>query len=185
MRERFKDRPNNCLRSAEGVQVFLKPPVQLERLLGREAGTDDHVANVNGMRQHGFLGEFFERRRGIVVVHIRLSPHIYDEGVEGDGFLNVAREKRREIVHLRGCPANPFKGDGAGDGVKLGADIGVADIASFSRHEQVAQQSVEHLDVELEAVASAPADGFGDREPGGERGEARSNFHEEDRKSVV
>ena len=50
--------------------------------------------------------------------------------------------------------------------------------AAFAQQQQVAQQVVEHLQVELQLLALAAADGLGDRNPGAERRGAGSGFEQ-------
>ena len=50
--------------------------------------------------------------------------------------------------------------------------------AAFVQQQQVAQQFVEHLQVELELLALAAADGLADRHPRGERRRARRHFEQ-------
>jgi hypothetical protein len=57
------------LRLAEELLVFDELPIQLKGLVGRQPLAQDHVADVNGIRQHGVFRQLFQRGTRIVVIH--------------------------------------------------------------------------------------------------------------------
>ena len=47
----------------------MKLAIQIDGAPGTKFGADDHVADMDGMRQGGVLGQFFQRGFRIVVIH--------------------------------------------------------------------------------------------------------------------
>src|ERR1700730_14994827 len=60
-RERFYSGPANSCK--------IPLAISFQRLIGLELGADDHVANMDRVRQHGILLQLLQRGPRIVVVH--------------------------------------------------------------------------------------------------------------------
>ena len=131
------------------------------------------VAALRGGRRVGDP----QRRGGLGVV-----PGVLGDarpgGVVGRGSARRARwssgccggSGRLTSSTLRDGGANPLEGKPAGEGLELAAQVLVADgAAGFAQHQQVAQQVVEHLQIEIELLALAAADGFRVGDPALER----------------
>src|ERR1035441_7897647 len=95
------------------------------------------------------------------------------QGVQGDGLLNIAPDQHGDFVDAGYRLANPRELHLGRQRFQFAADVPIANLArAFVQQEHVAQQFVQHLEIELELFAFAAADGLSNRYPGG-RGSGR------------
>ncbi len=94
-------------------------------------------------------------------------------------FWMLRRTSLHDFVHLRDGLAQPGEFHFRGQRLQFAADILVADFAAaFAQQQQVAQQVVEHLEIEFQLLALAAADGLGNRQPGAERRRSGGHFQQ-------
>src|SRR6266403_1751453 len=88
--ELFKDAARDALQFAKTGQVVLKFGVHELRFLRTELYTQDHVAELDGMRKESVFLEFFESSFGVVVIH---SSSERSAGADGEKLvtLNLGR----------------------------------------------------------------------------------------------
>ena len=68
-RQPLKNFLAQLLRLAEELLILDKHPIQFNRLIRRQLTPQQHVADMHRIRQRRFFRQFFQRGRGIVVVH--------------------------------------------------------------------------------------------------------------------
>ena len=87
----------------------------------------------------------------------------------------------RRAISSTCATALRIQGNGSlrGERFQIAADILVVDLAAaLAQNQQVAQQFVEHLEIQIELLALAAADGLGNRNPGAERRQVGGHFHQ-------
>src|SRR5690348_8820248 len=67
--ETFENAFSQLLRFAELRQIFLEVAIQIESGGGFELVAQNHVAQMDRMREHGVIAQFFESCSGIIVIH--------------------------------------------------------------------------------------------------------------------
>src|SRR3989442_1739244 len=66
----FQDAARHLLQLPEARQIILEFTVEFLRLHGRVARAQDHVAQLDGMRQNRVFLQFFESDFRVVVIHV-------------------------------------------------------------------------------------------------------------------
>src|SRR4051812_42711480 len=109
------------------------------------------------------------------------SSEFHDQGVERDRLLDIAAEGHGDLIDAGHGLAEPDEIDGGGEGLEFAANIEIADLrAAGVEQQEIAEEFVEHLEVDVELLAPAAADGFADGHPGGEGRGAGGGFQEDE-----
>src|SRR4029077_2521445 len=88
----FQDVAADLLGFAEPREILLKIAVEVERQRRIELRTQYHVAQMNWMRQHSIVAQFFERGNRIIVIHMP-SPIL-----RGDSHSTWIRGMRQALA---------------------------------------------------------------------------------------